>query len=185
MLLAIVILSAPIWLRGIGEVLVQDDAPMRADAVLVLAGDYSGVRLLRGAELVRQGYAPKALIGGSTTAFGRNEADLAVEFAQSRGFPASFFDARQLKATSTVEEASEWKGELRRRGVRQLILVTTNFHTARALRTFRDVLGTGVEVRAVATPDRYFTPSTWWHTREGQKTVFYEISKTIAYSVGL
>jgi hypothetical protein len=33
--------------------------------------------------------------------------------------------------------------------------------------------------------DKYFTPDSWWHSREGLKIVFIELSKTIATAVGV
>ena len=74
---------------------------------------------------------------------------------------------------------------IRERGVRKLLLVTSNFHTARAFDLFRRELGPRVEVRAIAAPDRYFTPDGWWKNREGRKTMFFELSKTLAEKVGL
>jgi hypothetical protein len=37
----------------------------------------------------------------------------------------------------------------------------------------------------VAANDPNFPPYAWWTTRQGQKTFFFEVSKTIADFVGL
>jgi hypothetical protein len=89
---------------------------------------------------------------------------------------------------STREESFVLLRELRQRGVHSVILVTSEYHTARAARTFRDAeraLGFRLEMRMVAAPDRYFQAASWWRNREGRKTALGEWEKTIAYALGM
>ena len=60
----LITLTHSIWFRWMGEFLVHTDPIMKADAVLVLAGDWNGDRILKGGELVKQGYAPVVLVSG-------------------------------------------------------------------------------------------------------------------------
>jgi uncharacterized SAM-binding protein YcdF (DUF218 family) len=90
-----------------------------------------------------------------------------------------------IRALSTTQEARGFKPELERQGFRTLLLVTSNYHTARALRTFRREMPANMEFVTIAAADPYFSPETWWRTREGQKTVFFEWSKTVADWIGL
>ena len=172
-------------LRNAGEFLVEDQGPEKADAILVLAGDMRGLRIMRAGELVRSGYAPVALVSGPYDIYGVNEAELAIQFAVRKGVPAAYFEPLRLRALSTNEEAQAYVPELRKRNIRKLLLVTSDYHTRRAGETFRRVLGSDVQVRTVAAPDPFFAPGSWWHNREGQKTVFFEYSKTLASWVGL
>jgi uncharacterized SAM-binding protein YcdF (DUF218 family) len=172
-------------LHSIGEFLVDEQAPVKSDVALVLAGDSRGRRILRAGELVRQGMAPVALISGPMEVYGVNEATLAIQFAQSRGFPPGYFHALPIRALSTLDEARAIGPELRRRSVRSVLLVTSNFHTRRAAEIFRRVVGNDIRFITIAAGDEYFGPDSWWHNREGQKTVFYELSKTLAGWVGL
>jgi uncharacterized SAM-binding protein YcdF (DUF218 family) len=172
-------------LHSIGEFLVDEQAPVKSDVALVLAGDSRGRRILRAGELVRQGMAPVALISGPMEVYGVNEATLAIQFAQSRGFPPEYFHALPIRALSTLDEARAIGPELRRRSVRSVLLVTSNFHTRRAAEIFRRVVGNDIRFITIAAGDEYFGPDSWWHNREGQKTVFYELSKTLAGWVGL
>jgi uncharacterized SAM-binding protein YcdF (DUF218 family) len=184
-LILLIALNHQAIFRAAGEYLVESDPLEKADAVLVLAGDYRGERVRYAAELIRSGYAPVALISGSFEIFGVNEADLAIQFAVQRGAPASYFAPVYVTALSTVEEAKAILPELRKRGIRKLLLLTSNYHTRRAASTFRRALGPAVEIRAVAAPDPFFQPDSWWHNREGQKTLFYEYSKTLANWLGI
>ena len=184
-LILILWLTSALWLAGIGSALVSDSLPRSADAALVLAGDHRGNRILKACDLLRGGHIRKVLVSGPMTWYGINEADLAIRFAASKGCPAGSFHPLYNNALSTADEARNFKPELERQGIRTLLLITSNFHSARALRIFRREMPANMEIVPVAAADRYFSPDTWWHTREGQKTVFFELSKTVADRIGL
>ncbi len=57
----------------------------------MLAGDGYGHRILRAAELVRQGLAPTVLVSGPEGLYGYYESELAIPFAVERGYPRSWF----------------------------------------------------------------------------------------------
>jgi len=181
-------LTRSLWLGALGRALVEDDGPAKADAVLVLGGDEWGMRIETAARLVRSGYAPVVLISGAPAAYGANEADLAIPYIVRQGYPAEWFVALRNQAMSTREECSLLLPELRRRQVRSLILVTSDFHTARAARCFRAAeraLGYHLEMHVVPAPDRYFSAGAWWRNREGRKTALAEWEKTIAFALGI
>ena len=173
------------WLRAIGRLLIADSQLMRAEAALVLAGDPRGNRILKACDLLRAGYVRLVLVSGPMDWYGINEADHAIRFAGSRGCPTELFQPVYFTAFSTAGEAQKLRSELERRQIRSLLLVTSNFHTARALRTFRRELPASIALAPVAAPDPYFTENGWWHTREGQKAAFFELSKTVADRIGL
>jgi uncharacterized SAM-binding protein YcdF (DUF218 family) len=184
-LLVALALTHSIWLAWLGGVLVNDMPPVKADAALVLAGDPRGERIRKAGELVRAGYVPKVLVSGPMEWYGINEADLAIRFAAANGYPSEWFERLHIRALSTEEEARAISSELQRRGIHRLLLVTSNFHTARAGKIFRGAVPATIEIRTIAAPDKYFRTNTWWHTREGLKTWFYETTKTIAGLVGI
>jgi uncharacterized SAM-binding protein YcdF (DUF218 family) len=191
-LIAVVVLTvclipfiAPACLRFAGKFLVREQEPVRADVALVLAGDPSGNRIRKAGDLARSGLVPKVLVSGPTRWYGRNEAELAIEFATSNGYANNLFEAVLMEALSTAEEARVFAVELKRRGIRKLLLVTSNYHTRRATAIFRSTLPSEIQIVTVGAPDRHFHPDTWWHTREGQKMFFFESSKTLATWIGL
>jgi len=192
--LAIVVLSAvffftrTLWLAGLGRALVFDQPPAKADMAVVLGGDYTGRRILKGAELVREGYVPVVLVSGPPDFYGSHESDFAIQFAIRRGCPAGWFVALPISALSTRDEAVQVLAELHRRNVRSFLLVTSNYHTARAARTYRwaeKAMADPPNFRTVAAPDDYFQPDSWWRTREGRRTLFIEWTKTVAYALGI
>jgi len=172
-----------LWLSALGYALVYDEGPAKAGMAVVLAGDSYGHRILRAGELVRAGYVPAVLVSGPGGAYGLHESDLAIPFVVRQGFPAEWFVAFPNEALSTKAEAEAILGELRRRNIRSFLLVTSDYHTARARRIYRAVeraTGGGPAIRVVACRDEFFQPDSWWRTRQGQKTAFIEWCKTVA-----
>jgi len=177
-----------LWLGALGRALVEDDGPTKADVIVVLGGDEWGTRIETAARLVRAGFAPLVLISGAPAIYDSNEADLAIPFIVRRGYPAKWFVALRNRATSTGEECVLLIPELERRKVSGMILVTSEFHTARAARAFRAAARAGnfhVDIHVVPAPDPYFHPSSWWRAREGRKIALGEWEKTVAYALGI
>jgi uncharacterized SAM-binding protein YcdF (DUF218 family) len=58
-------------LAGMGSYLVNADSPEKADMALVLAGDGDGNRILKAAQLARQGYVSKILVSGPSGIYGQ------------------------------------------------------------------------------------------------------------------
>jgi uncharacterized SAM-binding protein YcdF (DUF218 family) len=181
---AVLLLSSPLWLRWLGSALVQTDPLRRADAVLVLGGDYTCGRIRKAGQLVREGYAPRALVSGGQPQYELQEPDMAIQCAVKHGYPAGLFEPLYANAFSTRDEAEKIKPVLEREGVKTVLVVTSDFHTRRAGLLLREVFSPGIEVTMVGLPDPYWSPGAWWKNREGQKTEFYEWSKTIAAAIG-
>ena len=179
-------LTRTVWLTALGDALIRADGPAKADIAVVLAGDQFGNRILTGGDLVRQGYVPAALVSGPPY-YGTAESDLAIAFAVRHGDPAQWFIGFPVEALSTRDEARVIVDELVRRNVHRFLLVTSDYHTARAGRIYRDAIrqrGAALEMRVVAAPDRHFRSDSWWKSREGQKVAVMEWTKTLATAVG-
>ena len=171
-------------LLGFGSMLANAEAPRPADLIVVLGGDFSGNRILRAAELERQGFAPKVLSSGGRPVYGTLESELAIDFAVRHGFERSGFIASSYPALSTRDEAKAIVSMLRRFGVHRCLVVTTVWHTARALRIFRRE-AKDLNITMVAAPDPYWINGRWWTNREGRKEWLLEVSKTIADFFGI
>jgi uncharacterized SAM-binding protein YcdF (DUF218 family) len=152
--------------------------------IVVLAGDFSGNRILTAADLVRRGFAPQVLVSGPSGAYGMHESDLAIPFAVHHGYPQSYFVALPNDDRSTRDEAADVVAALKQRHARRVDIVTSNYHTRRAGNIYR-AQAPGLEIHMVAAPDVYFTPDGWWHNREGRKTFLLEWMKTVATWFGM
>lgn len=174
------------WLAAAGRSMVRSDALAPADAILVLGGDFRGNRVLTGCRLLKSGLAPVAFVSGAWIWYGINEAEAAIHLAVKEGCSQQDLLAAPIRANSTLEEARAFRPLLQQRNIRKLLLVTSNYHTSRAGRIFENELGgSGIRVTVAPAPDPDFDPESWWHTRQGQKTFFYEFTKTMAHWVGL
>jgi uncharacterized SAM-binding protein YcdF (DUF218 family) len=110
------------------QVLTVDSGPVTADAMVVLGGG-SMERSVRAAELFKAGEAPRIIVSGMGD-------DLANErVLEKNGVPKS---AIQLESRShtTFENANNSILLLRQTGVRRVIIVTSWYHSRRAMATF-------------------------------------------------
>ncbi|HVW10757.1 MAG TPA: YdcF family protein [Bryobacteraceae bacterium] len=176
---AAVWIFSPQILRSIGSLLEADGPPVKADAIVVLAGDGKGYRMLKGAELGKQGYAPVVIASNGGHRYLRTESALAIEFAVSHGYPADLFLETHWYAGSTVEEARNDIDLLRSRNVHKVVVVTSAWHTARSGRIYRR-LAPDLEVHLVGVDDPDWDNGNWWRSREGKKEFLLEFTKTIA-----
>ena len=162
----------------------EDDGAAKADAIVVLGGDAYGTRIIRGAELAKSGYAPRVLVSGPANLLG-NDTDATVLYAGKKGYPASLFEVLPLPegTNSTRTEAQYIGRRLREQGMGSIDLVTSNYHTRRAAWLWRKE-NPGLRVNVVPAPDPYFSPETWFKSREGQATFLLEWTKTVASRLG-
>lgn len=167
-----------------GQALVNDGPPQKADVIVVLGGDWRGHRILTAARLAREGYAPTVFVGGAANFFGHHESELATTFAVEHGYPREAFVAYSYPALATLDEVAHDADELRKRGVHKLLVVTNPWHTARAMRIFHSV-APDLEAHAVACDDRNWNNGHWWETREGRKQWAFEAIKTTGEFLGL
>src|ERR1039457_2804481 len=68
-----------------------------------------------------------------------NEADAAIQFAIHKGYPAQWFIPLYHTALSTREEAVPVLDALKQRNIHSFLLVTSDYHTARARRIYLSV----------------------------------------------
>ncbi len=185
LLLAAGILSWKAIFIALGNDLIEDDGVQKAQAAVVLGGDANGVRILKAAQLAQAGYIPYILVDSPKTLTG-GEADEAIPYAESRGFPATLFRPVPFpkNVNSTRSEADFVGKKLKAEGVRKILLVTSNFHTHRAAYLFRKE-NPGLIVIAIPAADPDFIPNSWWTYRDGQKTFVMEWMKTVATYLGI
>lgn len=170
-------------LRQAGLFLDAGAAPVRADAILVLAGGWTGERMIKAGELIRAGYAPKAYVSGPPSYYGHNECQLAIPFAAARGFPAEWFECLPNNASSTRDEARLLLPELERRGVKTLLLVSVRTHLRRARWFFEKLRPATMRIHYTGADHPAFRLEQWYKHREGRKAVVLEWIKILSLPV--
>jgi uncharacterized SAM-binding protein YcdF (DUF218 family) len=171
-------------LEAAGAYLDVGQPPVRADAALVLAGGFPGDRVLKAAELKRQGYVPVVYLSGPTLLYETTECAVSVPFAVRHGYSASDFRCIPNDAYNTLDEARACCAELERAGVKSFLLVTTAYHTRRATAIYRRVCPK-LSFTTVASEDPMFQNRQWWKAREGRKNIFLEYTKLLSSHFGL
>jgi len=164
-------------LTSLGAFLIDSQPPQQADLILVLGGDFWGPRVLTAAELARIGYAPIALISGPP--YGdRPEGVLAVEFLVQKGYPRELFRIFAHHANSTLAEANALRGELARRKVKRVLLVTSSYHSRRAAIVLT-LFCPGVRFISIPAPDSHYHVDEWWNDESSSQLFFSEWSKIL------
>lgn len=171
-------------LIALGGYLIETQDPEPADIIVVLGGDGSGLRALKGCRLLQQGLANEMWISGSPAFYGRGEGDLAIDFLKTKGCPIEKMKGLLNPVDSTRDEAIAIGRMMRERGFKKYLLVTTNYHTRRSGRIFR-LASPDLKCIVVSAGDEEFPPDHWWQVRHARKTFAYEWAKTIGYWVGM
>lgn len=162
-----------------------------ADAIVVLSGSSTYVeRAQKAAQLFHEGRAPRVLLtddhtrGGWSTAQQRNPffVERAREELIKAGVSAEKIQVVPGIAAGTYDEALIIRDFVVSEKLRTVLVVTSAYHSRRALRTLRQTFAeTGavvaLEFATPATPQSVF----WWLRPEGWRTVGSEYVKLIYY----
>jgi uncharacterized SAM-binding protein YcdF (DUF218 family) len=162
-----------------------------ADALVVLSGSSSYLeRTQKAAELFRQGRAPVVLLTNDHTRGGWSQplqtnpyfVDRATEELIKQGVPAERIRIVPGVAESTRSEALIVKDYAAAHGFRSVLIITSAFHSRRALRTFRtSFAGTGIIVGLDPSSGSWTSAALWWLSPSGWRDVAGEYIKLVYY----
>ena len=141
--------------------------PQESDVILVLAGE-TDRRPVLALELLNQGYGKKVIIDVNTglRIYRWTLPELAQEYVRELPQAASIIIC-PIQGLSTKEETRDTAVCLQSAGAREVLLVTSDFHTRRALSIFRRELPNYRFHVAAAADPRFGTE--WWRHREWAK----------------
>jgi uncharacterized SAM-binding protein YcdF (DUF218 family) len=164
-------------LRMAGEFWIVDDAPVTADAIVILSDDnYFAERAERAAQLYRAGDAPRVVASGRFLRPYATVADLMLHDLKERGVPENAIVRFPHHAANTQEEAAEIAHLIHERGWKKILLVTSNYHTRRSRYIFERVLPPGTTLLVVSAPDTNYNPDRWWESHQGRSIFFHEFA---------
>ena len=149
------------------------DQPERSDAILVLAGE-TDQRPKLGLQFLQQGYAPVMVLDvpADQRIYQWTTQELAARWV-ARLSSSTNIVICPIHGLSTKAEAGDAAACLQKLSARRVLLVTSDYHTRRALSIFRHELPSISFSIAAATAPQEFG-SKWWQRREWAKTTFYE-----------
>jgi hypothetical protein len=164
--------SLAVLAANAGRVLVVDSA-QPADVILVLAGE-TDRRPARALELLNQGYGRRVVIDVPEAAriYEFTQVELAELYVQHLPQAASVAIC-PIEGLSTRDEAHDAEKCLAHEQGNRILIVTSDFHTRRALSIFRhEVRGKTFSVAAAYDDTQFGTR--WWTHRQWAKTCLDE-----------
>lgn len=175
------------------QLLIVKSELVSADAIVVLGGSSTYIeRADWAAKLYQDGRAPVILLTNDGAISGWNQAEqrnpyfyeLASRELQQRGVPAAKILVIPEIVSSTFEESLELRNYATGHKLRRLQIVTSAYHSRRALWSLRRGFeGSDVEVGINGPPPGWQTPppASWWLSRRGWKVVAGEYVKMVYY----
>jgi len=154
------------------------DSPQRSDVILVLAGE-TDRRPARALELLHQGYGRRVLIDVQADAKIYEFSQLALAQKFVSGLPdAASVSVCPIYGLSTREESHDDEKCLALIRSDRVLIVTSDFHTRRALSIYRHELRGRVFSAAASHDDTQFG-TRWWTHRQWAKTCTDEWLRTL------
>jgi uncharacterized SAM-binding protein YcdF (DUF218 family) len=170
-----------VFARNGGRILVVD-APQPSDLILVLAGE-TDHRPAHALELLRQGFGRRVLIDVPADAkiYDTSQLELAEKYV--RNLPESaVVRLCPIASLSTRDETREVERCLTPQDGTRILIVTSDFHTRRALTIFRHELRDKTfSVAAAHDPAEFGTR--WWTHRQWAKTFIAEWVRVLWWNV--
>ena len=153
----------------------------KADVIVVLAGDLNDRRYWTGIQLLQGDYGRELFVDAvdTTVIFGHSYADWARQFVgETTSGPPFQVRVCPIREDSTVGETKYVRECLRGENVKTVLLVTSDYHTRRALSIFQTRLPEyRWHVAAASDPTQFGTR--WWQHRQWAKRAAEEWEKLL------
>lgn len=193
----IVVVLGSLWFLSwcAAQWLIVSSPPYRGDAIVMLSGSSSiHERAEQAATLYREHSAPKVILtndnqkGGWYADEQRNPYfyEIARRDLVDLGVNVDDIDVIPGTVNSTSDEAVAVREYSTGKNMRALVLVTSAYHSRRALRIFRRAFtGTSIEIGLGPAPLGWQTPrpSAWWLSLRGWQLVGGEYLKLLSYEL--
>ncbi len=153
------------------QILTVDSGPVHGDVIVVLGGGTDQGRPEWAAKLFKEGEAPIVLVSG----YGDDQ--LTVRLLRQNGVPHEAIQVENA-STSTLENALYSTRMLREMGARRVIIVTSWYHSRRALACFRHV---APDLQFYSRPSYSFYARSEWDRQDTRGHIRTEYVKLLAY----
>jgi hypothetical protein len=149
------------------------DAPRRCDVILVLAGE-TDVRPQRALQLLARGYGRRVVLDvpAETKIYEFTQIQLAEKYVLDLP-QAALVSVCPVNGLSTKDESKDAEKCIAREGGKSVLIVTSDFHTRRALSIFRRETPEHEYSVAAARDETQFGVR-WWTHRQWAKTFVNE-----------
>jgi uncharacterized SAM-binding protein YcdF (DUF218 family) len=146
-----------------------------ADVIVVIPDSETGYSVDYGVKLFKEGWARKdrMILSGGNITWKYAWASLMQEQALSLGVPKNAILLEE-KSNSTKENAVYTREIMKRHRYTSLILVTAAYHSKRAEKTFKKIMGSEVSVLIAPAEESKFRFEDWWKRERDRKAVLTE-----------
>ena len=191
MLATVSVASVPAWrhslLRAAGWTLVSQDAPAKAD-IIVVSSDSLGAGMLEAADLVKAGFASRvAIFDRQESASQRELIRRGAPFIDLKAFSIQVLRSQGVSdivllptVVGTVDEGEVLRQWCAANSIHSLLFISVKDHSRRTRRVLERALGPqGVRVLVRYARWSQFDPDSWWQSRNGQRVQITESEKLL------
>lgn len=161
---------------GTGFYLSPQDELKTTDAIVVISGGETDLRVKEGVRLYQAEWAPLIIMSGAARDEGESNAEAMKRLAISYGVPSDKILVEK-EARDTFDNAKFTHDLLQAHQIKSIILVTSPYHQRRAYITFRYYLGEDVEIVNHSAADSAWRKNGWWNNDWARSITFSEFQK--------
>ncbi|MEI7788313.1 MAG: YdcF family protein [Chlorobiaceae bacterium] len=157
--------------------------PKKSDVIVVLGGD-NGLRVRKGAELYKAGYASHVILTGIDERFYRaNHPNWRERRMMGLGIPKNAIQV-DAKSTTTWEEAENTSDTMEEKGWNSALVVSDPPHMLRLYQTWSNAFqGSSKTFILVPTTPLWWNALFWWNNGKSYQFVINEIKKNLFYTM--
>ena len=156
---------------------------MSADAIVVIGGDHKPQRMQQTRDLFQEGIAAIIIISAGTIVLEgdemMSEAEVMYRQAIALELPENVL-LLENQSQTTQENAQFTKQILETKNINSIILVTSAYHSRRARRIFREVLGSDFNISVWPAPPLN-NPLFWMFYPDEAAVIRYEYRNWVSY----
>ena len=166
-----------------GRFLIVQDDSLLADVIVVIGGDHKPQRMQQVRNLFQEGIAPTIIISAGTVVWEGDEtvpeAEVMRRQANALGLPEHAL-LIENQSKSTRENVQFTKQLLEAEKVTSIVLVTSAYHSRRARRIFREILGSDFNI-SIQPAQPVNNPFHWMFYPDEAAVVRYEYRNWVSY----
>lgn len=174
-LIGVVVIIAGVII-GTGFYLSPQTNLTTADAIVVISGGETDLRVKEGVKLFQEKWAPILVMSGAARDMGESNAEAMKRLAIKLDVPADRILVEK-EARNTLDNAKFTRELLASHNIKSIILVTSPYHQRRAYITFRYYLGTDMRIINHSAADSAWRKNGWWNNAWARAISLSELQK--------
>lgn len=180
-LIGILVIVAGIII-GTGFYLSPQNELAKTDAIVVISGGETDLRVKEGVKLFQEEWAPLIIMSGAARDAGESNAEAMKRLAVKLGVSINKVLVEK-EARNTIDNARFTHDLITSNHIQSIILVTSPYHQRRAALTFSRYLEDSVRIINHSAADSAWRKNGWWNNSWARKITLSELQKIMYLSV--